>query len=321
MLGRLQRKAAEQAPGATVLRAPAEDLPFEDATFDVAVSTLVLCGVDDQPRALRELRRVLGPAASCCSSSTCAPATPAGRARRTALTGSSGSWSAVTATARRSTPSGKLVLSSRAPSTRRCRRSPSSPARPSWAAPRFPCRCRPRTRSPAEEPGLSPDRVGHLEPAQVMDQPRTAQDRHVIAGITGHARRRAGQVGHPARVAGQAGALHVDQVGHRLQDLVQVGPTDPARQLRLGAQDRIPIRRPVQAVQQLGRGRRTSPPPPGRTGSRGACAQPPPPPQPRGAGRRPRPGRPAAPAARAGRSLPPAGGWDSPCRPTARTPA
>jgi SAM-dependent methyltransferase len=40
------------------LRAPAEDLPFEDATFDVAVSTLVLCGVDDQPRALRELRRV-----------------------------------------------------------------------------------------------------------------------------------------------------------------------------------------------------------------------------------------------------------------------
>jgi SAM-dependent methyltransferase len=53
MLRRLQRKAAEQAPGATVLRAPAEDLPFEDATFDVAVSTLVLCGVDDQPRALR----------------------------------------------------------------------------------------------------------------------------------------------------------------------------------------------------------------------------------------------------------------------------
>lgn len=44
-----------------VLRAPAEDLPFGDATFDVAVSTLVLCGVDDQPRVLRELRRVLRP--------------------------------------------------------------------------------------------------------------------------------------------------------------------------------------------------------------------------------------------------------------------
>ena len=61
MLRRLERKAAVQAPGATVLRAPAEDLPFEDATFDVAVSTLVLCGVDDQRRALRELRRVLRP--------------------------------------------------------------------------------------------------------------------------------------------------------------------------------------------------------------------------------------------------------------------
>ena len=61
MLRRLERKAGEQAPDATVLRAPAEDLPFEDATFDMAVSTLVLCGVDDQPRALRELRRVLRP--------------------------------------------------------------------------------------------------------------------------------------------------------------------------------------------------------------------------------------------------------------------
>jgi len=61
MLRRLERKVAEQVPGATVLRAPAEDLPFEDAIFDVAVSTLVLCGVDDQPRALRELRRVLRP--------------------------------------------------------------------------------------------------------------------------------------------------------------------------------------------------------------------------------------------------------------------
>jgi ubiquinone/menaquinone biosynthesis C-methylase UbiE len=61
MLRRLERKAGEQAPAATVLRAPAEDLPFEDDCFDVAVSTLVLCGVDDQPRALRELRRVLRP--------------------------------------------------------------------------------------------------------------------------------------------------------------------------------------------------------------------------------------------------------------------
>jgi ubiquinone/menaquinone biosynthesis C-methylase UbiE len=68
MLRRLERKARERHPSAQVLRAPArvlrapaEDLPFDDHSFDVAVSTLVLCGVDDQPRALRELRRVLRP--------------------------------------------------------------------------------------------------------------------------------------------------------------------------------------------------------------------------------------------------------------------
>jgi ubiquinone/menaquinone biosynthesis C-methylase UbiE len=61
MVRRLERRAREQAPLATILRAPAEDLPFEDGTFDVAVSMLVLCGVSDQPRALRQLRRVLRP--------------------------------------------------------------------------------------------------------------------------------------------------------------------------------------------------------------------------------------------------------------------
>jgi ubiquinone/menaquinone biosynthesis C-methylase UbiE len=61
MLKRLERKAREQNSTATVLRAPAEDLPFEDASFDTVVSTLVLCGVDDQPRVVREIRRVLRP--------------------------------------------------------------------------------------------------------------------------------------------------------------------------------------------------------------------------------------------------------------------
>jgi len=51
----------ERLPGVAVRQAAAEDLPFGDDSFDVAVSTLVLCGVDDQPRALRELRRVLRP--------------------------------------------------------------------------------------------------------------------------------------------------------------------------------------------------------------------------------------------------------------------
>lgn len=61
MLRRLQKKAREEAPLAKILRAPAEDLPFEDASFDTVVTTLVLCGVDDQGRSVREIRRVLKP--------------------------------------------------------------------------------------------------------------------------------------------------------------------------------------------------------------------------------------------------------------------
>lgn len=61
MMRRLQRRAEKQRPDAKLLRAPAEDLPFEDDSFDTAVSTLVLCTVGDQARALGELRRVLRP--------------------------------------------------------------------------------------------------------------------------------------------------------------------------------------------------------------------------------------------------------------------
>jgi ubiquinone/menaquinone biosynthesis C-methylase UbiE len=61
MMRRLQKKLDGSRPDAKVLRAPAEELPFNDDSFDVAVSTLVLCTVEDQPRALRELRRVLRP--------------------------------------------------------------------------------------------------------------------------------------------------------------------------------------------------------------------------------------------------------------------
>lgn len=61
MVRRLQKKAHEHMPLAEVVQAPAEDLPFEDHSFDTVVSTLVLCGVDDQARALREARRVLRP--------------------------------------------------------------------------------------------------------------------------------------------------------------------------------------------------------------------------------------------------------------------
>lgn len=61
MLRRLERAAARTHRPITVLRAPAEDLPFEEATFDTVVCTLVLCSVADQPRAVREIRRVLKP--------------------------------------------------------------------------------------------------------------------------------------------------------------------------------------------------------------------------------------------------------------------
>jgi ubiquinone/menaquinone biosynthesis C-methylase UbiE len=62
MLKRLKPRVQAQSPDALVMRAPAEDLPFDDDSFDTVVSTLVLCGVDDQPRALREIHRVLRPA-------------------------------------------------------------------------------------------------------------------------------------------------------------------------------------------------------------------------------------------------------------------
>jgi ubiquinone/menaquinone biosynthesis C-methylase UbiE len=63
MLKRLQRRVDTTAlpMPVTVLRAPAEDLPFDDAAFDTVVSTLVLCGATDQQLALRQIRRVLRP--------------------------------------------------------------------------------------------------------------------------------------------------------------------------------------------------------------------------------------------------------------------
>ena len=54
--------ASELTPSvdsAEIIDAPAEHLPFPDATFDTAVVTLVLCSVPDQEAALVEIARVL----------------------------------------------------------------------------------------------------------------------------------------------------------------------------------------------------------------------------------------------------------------------
>jgi ubiquinone/menaquinone biosynthesis C-methylase UbiE len=61
MARRLERKLPGYSLPARVVRAPAEDLPLEDASFDFVVSTLVLCTVDDPARALAEIHRVLKP--------------------------------------------------------------------------------------------------------------------------------------------------------------------------------------------------------------------------------------------------------------------
>jgi ubiquinone/menaquinone biosynthesis C-methylase UbiE len=61
MARRLERRLRQHPLPFDLIRARAEELPFDDGQFDIAVSTLVLCTVDDQARALGELRRVLGP--------------------------------------------------------------------------------------------------------------------------------------------------------------------------------------------------------------------------------------------------------------------
>jgi ubiquinone/menaquinone biosynthesis C-methylase UbiE len=57
----LRRAAAAHGRTATILTAPAEEIPLDDASVDAVVCTVVLCSVADPVRAVAEVRRVLKP--------------------------------------------------------------------------------------------------------------------------------------------------------------------------------------------------------------------------------------------------------------------
>ena len=58
---------AHRVPGADVRRAPAEELPWPDASFDAVLSQLVLNFVADADAAVAEMRRVAAPGATLAS--------------------------------------------------------------------------------------------------------------------------------------------------------------------------------------------------------------------------------------------------------------
>ncbi|MDQ6711732.1 MAG: class I SAM-dependent methyltransferase [Candidatus Dormibacteraeota bacterium] len=61
MAAKLRAAVTRAGSAADVIEAPAESLPFPDATFDTVVSTLVLCTVPSPDAVVREVKRVLKP--------------------------------------------------------------------------------------------------------------------------------------------------------------------------------------------------------------------------------------------------------------------
>jgi SAM-dependent methyltransferase len=61
MAAKLRKRAASSRLNTSVVEAPAESLPFDDASIDTVVATLVLCTVASPDQALAEVARVLRP--------------------------------------------------------------------------------------------------------------------------------------------------------------------------------------------------------------------------------------------------------------------
>jgi SAM-dependent methyltransferase len=64
MAAKLRKRTGFLSLNARVVQAPAEELPFDDASVDTVVSTLVLCTVQNPHQALAEVARVLRPGGS-----------------------------------------------------------------------------------------------------------------------------------------------------------------------------------------------------------------------------------------------------------------
>src|SRR4051812_7652266 len=61
MAAKLREKVGRSQRPVRIVSDSAEALPFEDASFDTVVGTLVLCTIPDHERALAEVARVLRP--------------------------------------------------------------------------------------------------------------------------------------------------------------------------------------------------------------------------------------------------------------------